>query len=174
MKKRSNLKFLSQSVVLEEAGLPKINSLIILVVFSMVISFIIWSATMKIDDVTTVKGFVIQEENGDIKFSFNARIPSNKIGVINEGLSVSINIPGINDNNPIKGSIENIKRTPITDEQGNIYYEAVVKPKNEKEIVKLDKLLMPNMKTNVKIITGRRTVLKYFLGPIFKSTKKSF
>lgn len=172
MKKRKNLKFLSQSVLLEESGLPRINTLIIFVVFAMVASFITWSSIIKIDDVTTVKGAVVQEENKAQKISFNAKIPSKEILVIKEGVPVSINIPGVTGNN-IMGTIEYIDKTPITDSKGDVYYKAVVKASNDSgTLIEINKIIIPGMEANVNIITGSRTLLQHFVGPIFKSVDK--
>lgn len=170
MKKRKNLKFLSQSVLLEESGLPRINTLIIVVVFVMVVSFITWSMVMKIDDVTTVKGFLVQEQNKGQKISFSAKIPSKEILLIKQGLSVSINIPGVMDKNTIMGTIDYIDKTPMIDSRGDVYYKAVVKASNDIEtLIDINKIVIPSMEINVNVITGSKTLFQHFLGPIFNS-----
>ena len=174
-KKRSNLKFLSQSVLLEEAGLPRVNTLIILVVFTMVVSFIAWANVMEIDEVVAVNGVVVQEKSADLNFSFRAQIPSREIGNISEGFSVVMNIPGVTEKKPVTGKIELIKKIPATNQQGVAYYEAIVKPGNDKEMLKnLDEVLLDGMETKVEIIVGSRTLFQYLLGPVFSARENAF
>lgn len=174
MKKKNDLKFLSQSVLLEESNLPRINTIIILVVFAMVVSFIIWSMSMKIDEVTKVEGFITQEEKENQGFSFIAQIPSKEIGAIKEGLPVFVNIPGLTDSSSIMGTIDYIEKRPMVNQQGDIYYQAIVKPNDDKEMFEdLNQLLMSGMETDVEIIIGSRTLLQYFLGSVFNAVNNA-
>jgi hypothetical protein len=174
-RKKRNLKYLSQSVLLEESGLPRINTLIIFVVFTMVVSFITWSVMMKIDEVIAISGTVVQEQVEDSNFSIRTQIPLKEMGAVSEGLSVVMTIPGIMDNKSIMGTLYSIEKIPKTDGQGAVYCEAVIKLSDEKEkLAILNSLLMPKMEANIKIIAGNKSLFEYFLGSVFNVKEKAF
>lgn len=168
--KKSGLNFLNQSVLLEEAGLPKANILIILVVFLMVTLFIAWSLMMNMDQVVKVSGQV-KIEGGTTVLS--ALVPAKNIADIQEGLPTYITITGINDNKPVKGTIERIDKTPKTNQQGASFYEAAVKPEGD-GVKELEKLLLPGMDTKVEIVVGSRTLFQYLVGPVFNARNNAF
>lgn len=168
--KKSGLKFLNQSVLLEEAGLPKANVLIILVVFLMVALFIAWSLMMNMDQVVKVSGQV-KIEGGNAVLS--ALVPAKNIADIREGLPAYITINGLNDNKPVTGTIERIDKTPKTNQQGVLFYEASVKPGDD-GAKELEKLLLPGMDTKVEIVVGSRTLFQYLVGPVFNARNNAF
>lgn len=173
MTNKNKLKFLSQSVLLEETGLPKLNVTIILIVFVMLVLFIIWSVTMTMDQTTSVNGVVRQTDGENSDYVLIAMIPSTEIASIEDGYVVSISIPGITDKKPISGTIASIDKTPINDTYGNVYYEAVLSSDSGKMTDAIKAHLMPGLTANVNIVVGRQSVFSYFMNPIFKTINES-
>lgn len=175
MSKKNNFKYLSQSVLLEEKGLPRINKLIIIVIFSMLIGFLMWANYMQMDEILSVKGYVIAKENSNINFSFIAKIPSKEILNIDEGLSSNISIPALSDNGNIDGTISYVDGKLKIDEQGFSYYTAIIVGEvDEKKIKYFNDNLIENMETQINIVIGSRNLIEYFLKPVLKTTQNAF
>lgn len=170
-KKGEKLKFLTQSVLLEEEGLPRINSIIIIAVFTIVIAFLMWSNIMEIDEVVVVDGYAIQKES--TQYLLVAHIPSKEIGIIGEGLSVTINIPGITKK-PLEGTIKNIENTPKLNKQGATYYEAFIKTDKQEMNNYFEQIQVPSLEANVEIILGNKTLFQNLLGPIYHAKENAF
>jgi HlyD family secretion protein/adhesin transport system membrane fusion protein len=60
------LGYLSESVLLEERGLPYIQSTLIIVVSLLILAFIIWANFLTIDDKVSIDGYVIPDEESYI------------------------------------------------------------------------------------------------------------
>ena len=78
-RKRKSLKFLSKSVLLDESGLPMINTMIILVVSFIILLFIIWANTLVLHDVETITGYIADSPYEDFDYSFIGRIPAKDV-----------------------------------------------------------------------------------------------
>jgi hypothetical protein len=175
VKNKRNLKILSQSVLLEESGLPGVNTLIILIVFLMLVAFVTWSVNMRMNETLTVNGYTEQITESSNEMSFKALIPSKDIGIVNEGYPVIMNILGLTDKNHIMGKIGKVDLIAIKNAQGSNMFEASIVPSNLDEVKKhMNGKMVPGMETSVQIITGTRSLFQYFIGPIFQIKDKVF
>jgi hypothetical protein len=163
---------LSQSVLLEEVGLPKLNTFIITVVFVLVISFLTWSMNMELDEVIVNEGYFVQSEDS-VLLDINAHIPLSDIAAISIGDDVKVNIPTSIDNLSIRGNIVNIEKIPRLDEKNNIYYVAKININNE-SVRQNNDFLIPGMVANLEIKIGSRSLFDYLLGSIYKVPEKAF
>lgn len=173
--KKNKFKFLSQSVLLEEQGMPKLNFWIIVIVFAMVVSFVSWSIVMELDQVITVSGSVIGDNNAEGTYAFSVQIPSEEIAVVDEGLRVTINIPGVKTSSPLMGKIERVETVGTTSTSGNVYFEGKVIPdKNSNQYATVESQLHLGMKVNYQVVVGKRSLFEYFLGPVLKTNESAF
>ncbi|EGQ9235584.1 HlyD family type I secretion periplasmic adaptor subunit [Vibrio alginolyticus] len=68
----------------------------------------------------------------------------------------------------LKGELEHISADTIQDEEGNDFY--VVRIRTDKtNLGDKDLPIIPGMTTSVDIITGKRTILEYLMGPILNT-----
>lgn len=173
-KKQNDLKYLSQSILLEERGIPKLNLWIILMVFLMTTAFIGWSMMLQLDEVVTVNGQVIETGISNSDYIFKALVPSEDVGIINEGVEVTIQIPGMSTTEPLVGKIETIEENFMTSDSGDVYFEASVIPDKSSEAYReLNGQLRRGMKANIQVIVGNRTLFEYFLGNLMKTKDKA-
>ena len=75
----------------------------------------------------------------------------------------------------LEGIVTNISATTFKDRQDEIYYKAQIRlDKNYVGDKPGENLVLPGMVTEVNIITGERTLLRYLLRPIFQSLDRAF
>lgn len=75
----------------------------------------------------------------------------------------------------LEGELENISADAIVDEYGESYFQIIVKTSNSFFSKKNKKLpIIPGMVAEVDILTGKRTILEYFLDPVKKIKEHSF
>lgn len=75
----------------------------------------------------------------------------------------------------LEGKVTKISATTFKDREDEIYYKAEIKlDKNYVGDKPGENLVLPGMVTEVDIITGDRTLLRYLLRPIFQSLDKAF
>lgn len=75
----------------------------------------------------------------------------------------------------MEGTVTKISATTFKDRQDEIYYKAkIALNKNYVGDNPNENLVLPGMVTEVNIITGERTLLRYLLRPIFDSLDKAF
>lgn len=174
-KSKNNLKFLSKSVLLEESGLPRINTYTILAITSIIVLFLVWSNFMTINDTVSVSGYAVKSELEDSNYTYVYRVPSRNITLIKAGQKLQMTIPGITVKETIKSSISHISREPVVDNQGRTYYEIQITPQIDSSYRgELNSTLMNGMEINGEIIVGSRTLLQYFLGPLWDVGQKAF
>ena len=71
----------------------------------------------------------------------------------------------------VDGEVSKISATTFKDRQDEIYYKAEIKlAKNSVG----DNPVLPGMVTEIDIITGERTLLRYLLRPVFQSLDAAF
>lgn len=167
--KQKDLKFLSQSILLEEQGLPKMSLWIIMSVFLMLTLFIGWSILMNVEEIVIVNGEVIVSQEIGKQPQFRLEIPSYDGGVILTDQEVMITVLGSANKKRIQGFIQTLNSEPLTNESGNIYYEAIVVAVDESEkTVNSSINLMKGMPVRAHIITGKKSLFEYFIGPIIQ------
>lgn len=164
---KKNLKFLSRSVLLEESGLPKINRVIIVSVFLMVVLFTLWANQMLINDTVSVSGKIVRDisEKG---FHVNLSVPSKEITMISEDMEALISISGITDRKKIDARVERIIKVPQYDDYSRTFYEVRVVPMVDDETQKtLKHIVIRGMEARVEIVTGKRNLLQYYFSKIW-------
>jgi hypothetical protein len=168
MKKNNNLKFLSRSILFEEQGIPNIYKISILAVTIMIISFIIWSSQVIINEKITVNGYAEKDLFVDIGYDFIALVPSRNISEVRQNNSVFLSISGITNKNKISAYVSKIDKKPIRDSYGKTYYKVTITPAitdTEKEKLKL--IILDRMETSSEIVLREKTLLQYLLGPLW-------
>jgi len=106
-----------------------------------------------------------------------AQFPIHEIVYIQSGQHAKVRLlnPDTFSFGQIQGTVENISPDSITTEDGLPYYKVMVKLEKDffvhkEEIYKL----MPGIQVSCSIITGKRTVLEYLLGPFMGSFGEVF
>jgi len=173
--KKNKLKYLSESILLEESGLPMINTITILSITIMIILFLTWANYMIIDDTVSVNGYVYTKTTNSNNYMFISLVPSKNISVISEEDPVLLSIPGITNRRSINAYVATINRTPQVNEQGRVFYEVTLNIKATEEMNQtLTTSLLNGMETRSDIIVGSRTLLQYLLGPLWDVGQKAF
>lgn len=167
--KQKDFKFLSQSILLEEQGLPKMSLWIIVSVFSMLILFIGWSILMNLEEIVTVSGEVAVSQEFGKQPQFRVEIPSDDGGVILLDQEVVITVLGSVEQKRVHGVIQTLNSEPLTNDSGNTYYEAMVVATDKSKIAVNESInLMKGMPVRADIIIGKKSLFEYFMGPIIQ------
>ena len=106
-----------------------------------------------------------------------ARVSPIDIGHISPGQKASVKVTtfDVARFGEIEGEVTKISATTFKDRQNEIYYKAEIKLEKGYVGDKPGKnLVLPGMVTDVSIITGERTLLRYLLRPIFQSLDSAF
>lgn len=173
MKNNKNMKFLSESILLEESGLPFINSIVIMSVALFIITFIAWSSFVYMEDTVSLGASTIASDNN--KYEFIAKAGTSDVIAIEEGNRVYISIPGVTGRQSIVGTISDIDTNPNHTEQGRTYYEVTIDYVLEKhKKAELEEILIEGMEGQMKIVTGTRSMLQYLLGNLYDTGKEIF
>jgi hypothetical protein len=173
-KKRRKMRFLSESILLEESGLPKINSVIAVVVSVIIIMFLIWSNQLIIEESISIKGQVIVIEASD-NIEFIGLVRTSDLVAINFGADTYIDIPGITKRQGLNGIVNKINTQPQFDSNNVAYYEIYVAlNESDKTIGELNNTLIAGMDSELRIVTGSRTMLQFLLGTLYDTGKDAF
>ena len=163
MKKNQKLKFLSESILLEESGLPFSSVAVIVSIAIFIGLFLGWSSQVMIEDSVTIQGNLEEINLDQAEMSIIGYATTNTITSIEEGSIVYINIPGLTGQMSLRGKVAEVGTEPITGNQSKSYYPVTVRfSKNQSE-----ETFLTGMETSLKIITGKRTLLQYFLGSLY-------
>ena len=163
MKKNQKLKFLSESILLEESGLPFSSVAVIVSIAIFIGLFLSWSSQVMIEDSVTIQGNLEEINLDQAEMSIIGYATTNTITSIEEGSIVYINIPGLTGQMSLRGKVAEVGTEPITGNQSKSYYPVTVRfSKNQSE-----ETFLTGMETSLKIITGKRTLLQYFLGSLY-------
>lgn len=161
--KNNKLKYLSKSMLLEEEGIPRINMVIALTICITVVLFIVWASFMEIKDVVNISGVLDNSAHSKNIASF--AVTSDKIGSISKGNIAYISIPGITKKDQIKGVVDEI----ISDVNSTktSYLVIVELDMTDRQKESLDLIELEKLDVSGEIITGKRSILKYILGPLW-------
>ena len=174
MRKQQPYKFLSKSILLEEQGLPHIQKITILTISLMIVLFITWANFMTIEDKVSIKGYAERDYFNDCGFEFLAMVPSDEISAISYGDKINLSISGLTNKHKIPGIIEKINTKPTVDKSGRVYYQITVKPSLNQDVMKnIQPMLYDKMETRIEVIVGTRTLLQYFLGPLWDASRST-
>ncbi len=174
MKKRHQYKYLSKSILLEESGLPRIHLLTILTITITILLFIIWSNFMVVNDTVSVKGYVEKHPFSDSGFQLIGMVASKDIASIKLNDPIKLSISGVTTKNKISGKITQINENPYVDRNGDAHYQIVVVPQNENQVMStLTPVLYDKMDTRIEVIVGSRSLMQYFLGPLWDASNNS-
>lgn len=170
-KKSKRMKFLSESVLLEESGLPWINTIVILTIAVLLVLFIIWANALVMDESIEVTGSVGKEMDS---FVINGYVPSTEITMIDEGTLAYIDIKGITDRKSIVGVVDHIYETPIETEDENYYLIRIGMSDTENSSIDIENELLEGLDTHISVVTDTRTLLQYMLGNIYDVGRNAF
>jgi hypothetical protein len=168
MKKKHNYRFLTESILLEESGLPKINTIVIVSVFVFLALFIVWANMLEIEETIKLEGRVIDLND---EYKVIVEIPSEDIVNVDEGFIAHITIPGITYRDSILGSIEIFNKSAKESDNGTVYEALIVIDKNDYKEYDLKETLLNGMSTNVKLITETKSLIQYLLGNLYDTGK---
>jgi len=106
-----------------------------------------------------------------------ARVSPVDIGHISPGQEAAVKVTtyDVARFGELKGEVTKISATTFKDRADEIYYKAEIRlDKNFVGDKPSENLVLPGMVTEVDIITGERTLLRYLLRPIFQSLDRAF
>ena len=173
MAKKHQFKFLSQSVLLEESGLPRINTLVIMTITILLIGFITWSNYVDIEEQLSASGQITLSDEGIYKVI--GRLNANDIVKVDEDYRVYISVPGITSKEDLKGNLDEILIKPRYTDSGEVYYEFIITFDSSKFSNKSDdNPLLVGMSCRLNIVTGSKTMLQYLLGTLYDTGKDVF
>lgn len=166
-KNKKTLQFLSQPVILEESGIPMLNGLIIVAVFLIITSFIVWSVMMEMNEVTTVQGVILAETDTHM---LQATVLPEDLGNVQRGQPVKVKISRYET---VSGAITEIALNHEDNGQGVPYYEIRAELTHDENIF-LRNPAMVGMPVNAEIITGKRSLFQYLVQPVLASRERAF
>jgi membrane fusion protein, adhesin transport system len=109
-----------------------------------------------------------------------ARVAPKDIGTLRVGQSATLRLSAYDYAvfGGLKGKLELISPDTVTDEKGNAFYLVRVRSAKPSEqdgsIGSKTNPIIPGMTGSVDMLTGTRTVLTYFLKPIFRAQQRAF
>jgi membrane fusion protein, adhesin transport system len=109
-----------------------------------------------------------------------ARVAPKDIGTLRVGQSATLRLSAYDYAvfGGLKGKLELISPDTVTDEKGNAFYLVRVRSAKPSEqdgsIGSKTNPIIPGMTGSVDMLTGSRTVLTYFLKPIFRAQQRAF
>lgn len=163
---RKKLKFLSKSVLLEEAGLTNVNRNIIMTIFTSLLLFLILSNYIILDESIEVSGYVSFEERNDIKFI--AHVPSANISKVKRGYKSLVEIPGVTNREKLISEVVRVDVQPHENSSGRVYYKVNLKNDfDEATNNDLRDVLLNGMELNAQIVVENKSLLRYLLGPLW-------
>lgn len=172
--RKNKLGFLSRNILLEETGLPGINYLIIITIFTIVCAFIIWANFLNMDEISTIDGALLVDSKEKVPSKFAAFIEEKDFNQFKSGQNAQIKIPKISNKIIIQGVIENINKEVIIERKDKKYYEAIINVSDEEKSKISQVLIKDSVSITVDVITGSRTLFEYLLKPMMKSLDNSF
>lgn len=94
---------------------------------------------------------------------------------INDRALVTLTAFNVDSFGEVQGVVSKISPTTASDEQGNVFYEVDVSLESVegKRVADLSKL-RPGMELQARIQTEKRTMLRYFLRPVYRSLEVAF
>jgi len=105
------------------------------------------------------------------------RISSRDVGHIQEGQSVTVKLTAYDyaRYGGMKGTLTDISPTTIIDSKGRVYYKGIVTLESKHlESGAAKHLILPGMTVQADIKTGEKTLIGYFMKPIYLSLVQSF
>ncbi len=165
MSKRRKLRFLSESVLLEESGLPMINKVTIITVVVIITCFIFWASQSTITDELSLTGVVLNSETGhhfvglgDVEAKIEVKV----------GDDVQINLIGITSKQKIRGKVIEIEPMKNPPEGSDYLVMIIVEAVNNDLVYKSIKAdLIEGMDLSMEVVVAERTLIQYILGSFY-------
>ena len=175
MKRSKKMNFLSESILLEESGLPKINTIIIVSVTALIVLFLVWANMLIMEESVAIDGQVILYDLGNKPIAFLGFVRTSDLVQISLGSDVYIDIPGVTSRQSLNGMVIEIDISPHYDTQNNAYYEVLIElNESDDKVDELSSILVTGMESQLKVITGSRTMLQYLLGTLYDTGRGAF
>jgi len=169
MAKKRRMKYLSESMLLEERGLPRVNVIITLLVTLILVSFIVWSSLVVVEEAVSFKGQVLEGViNNNMMLGKVAPADISELSL--EDL-VYVSVPGVTSREKIKGRIINIDSSPQYTSDDQVYYHVVVRMDKNHDGVRD---LLVGMTGSISAVTEEKSLLQYLLGNLYESGKSAF
>ena len=133
--------------------------------------------THTIGGVVAPGGLITEIVPADEELVVEARISPIDIGHISIGQKAAVKITTYDFARfgAVDGFVTKLSATTFKDREDEIYYKAEVKlDKNYVGDTRGENLVLPGMVTEIDVITGERTMLRYLLRPIFQSLDTAF
>jgi HlyD family secretion protein/adhesin transport system membrane fusion protein len=134
-------------------------------------------ATHTIGGVVAPGGLITEIVPADKELVVEARISPIDIGHVSVGQKAAVKITTYDFSRfgAVDGEVTKISATTFKDRENEIYYKAQIKlAKNYVGDTPGQNLVLPGMVTEIDVITGERTLLRYLLRPIFQSLDTAF
>ncbi len=144
-----------------------LNGLIIVAVFLIITSFIVWSVMMEMNEVTTVQGVILDEADSHV---LQAGILPGDLGNVQRGQPVTVQISRYET---VSGKITEIALNNENNGQGMPYYKVRAELDYDDHIFKQNPA-MAGMTVNAEIITGKRSLFQYLVQPVLASRERAF
>lgn len=168
VKKKNKLKFLSESILLEETGLPKMNVVITVCVSLFIVAFVAWANLVVLEEDMTIGGQVTVTTLGH--YEMLGLVPAKDIVDLSVEDPVYVSIPGVTGREKMTGMITAINTSPQYDTSGNVFYKATIVLESNDS----DQTLFEGMEGSISVVTGNKTLLQYLLGNLYDSGKDAF
>lgn len=133
--------------------------------------------THTIGGVVAPGGLITEVVPADEELVVEARISPIDIGHVSVGQKAAVKITTYDFARfgAVDGVLTKLSATTFKDREDEIYYKAEVKlAKNYVGDTPGQNLVLPGMVTEIDVITGERTMLRYLLRPIFQSLDSAF
>lgn len=167
-KRKEQLRFLSQSILLEESGLPGLNIALILLVTLSVVGFLVWANIFQVDETLSLTGKIIQDpvsqKNGG--FEMTAMIPATDLYKVREGSRAMLAIGGITKKNPIPVTVINVDPTSVVSDGPQGMISVKLAADDAKKLESIKPYILTETKTTVTVVTGSKTLFESLMGPV--------
>ncbi len=111
------------------------------------------------------------------KLIVDARVDPGDIDVVRPGLEARVHLTAFQQRNfePLKGRVDSVSADRLVDEKTGVpYFRARIVITDDPVRVMKASPLYPGMQADVLIVTGSRTLMRYFLDPLFQSFNRAF
>lgn len=133
--------------------------------------------TRTVGGVVTPGGLITEIVPADEELVVEARVSPIDIGHIAPGQKAAVKITTYDFARfgAVEGEVKKISATTFKDRENEIYYKAEIRlAQNFVGETAGKNLVLPGMVTEIDILTGERTLLRYLLRPIFQSLDTAF
>jgi hypothetical protein len=168
MRNKHKNKFLTESILFEESGLPKINVILSLFIFILLVLFILWANRLTVQETLSVSGAL---EETSSSYMIQARVLSREIAQVDEDATAFVSILGVTSRKPLVGYVSEINTLNKTSSSGLTYYDVYI---SVDDFGVYEEDLLKGMDCSVKVVTDEKSLLAYLLGNLYDSARTAF